>query len=192
VPIEERGGVECFPVTNIRFAVTCGCRFAELSFAGQNSVVSRELFGSEAIHERFLALQDEIGALAGVVRDIDRRDSLYTLDEFEEEFDWRPFWDVSGETVDALTEAVCEALGQSVPGIVVEPAWLAWNGATVHRLAEAIVEDGDLGRLPVLADALEEAGCTDPFLLGHARAGLRHARGSCRVVDLVLGRKDRV
>jgi hypothetical protein len=192
LPIEQRDGVDCFPVTNIMFAVTCGCRFAELSFAGQNNGVSRELFGSEAIHERFLALQEEIGAVAGCFRDIDRRDSLYTLDELEEEFDWRPFWEVSGETVDALTEAVCQALGEPLPVVTVEPTWLEWGGGTVHRLAEAIAEDGDLGRLPVLADALEEAGCTDPFLLGHARAGLLHARDGCRVIDLLLGGKDRV
>jgi hypothetical protein len=195
LPIEEREGVDCFPVTNIRVAVTCGCRFAELSFAGQNNGISRELFNSTSIQDRFAQLQEEIGAVAGVVRDIDQRDVLFTLDGFEEEFDWHPFvgdnWEVRSETVDALTEAVCAALGQSVPAVVVEPEWLAWNGETVRRLAEAFVADGDLDPLPVLADALEEAGCADPFLLGHARGRLSHARGSCRVIDLVLGRKDR-
>jgi hypothetical protein len=39
----------------------------------------------------------------------------------------------------------------------------------------------------VLADALEEAGCTDADILGHLRAAAPHARG-CWAVDLLLGR----
>jgi hypothetical protein len=40
--------------------------------------------------------------------------------------------------------------------------------------------------VPVLADALEEAGCTDRTLLEHCRGGL-HVRG-CWAVDLLLGK----
>ena len=42
--------------------------------------------------------------------------------------------------------------------------------------------------LPVLADALEEAGCDDPDILGHCRSTGNHVRG-CWVVDLVLGKE---
>jgi hypothetical protein len=45
----------------------------------------------------------------------------------------------------------------------------------------------DLARLAVLADALEEAGCTDADILGHLRGPGPHARG-CWVVDLLLGK----
>jgi hypothetical protein len=38
-----------------------------------------------------------------------------------------------------------------------------------------------------LADALEDAGCTDAELLGHLRAPGPHVRG-CWAVDLVSGR----
>jgi hypothetical protein len=41
--------------------------------------------------------------------------------------------------------------------------------------------------MPVLADALQEAGCEDDEVLAHCRAGGPHARG-CWVVDLVLGK----
>ncbi|HEY7153409.1 MAG TPA: hypothetical protein VH575_05575 [Gemmataceae bacterium] len=42
-------------------------------------------------------------------------------------------------------------------------------------------------QLPVLADALEEAGCQDQDILGHCRSRGDHVRG-CGVVDLVLGK----
>ena len=45
----------------------------------------------------------------------------------------------------------------------------------------------DVARLAVLADALEEAGCTDADLLGHLRGPGPHARG-CWAVDLLLGK----
>ena len=46
---------------------------------------------------------------------------------------------------------------------------------------------GDYGGLPVLADALEEAGCTDAELLARCRSGGGHLRG-CWAVDLILGK----
>jgi hypothetical protein len=45
----------------------------------------------------------------------------------------------------------------------------------------------DAARLAVLADMLEEAGCTDPLLLGHLRGPGPHLRG-CWAVDLLLGK----
>jgi hypothetical protein len=77
----------------------------------------------------------------------------------------------------------------------IDPAWLTWNGGAVRKLAEAAYEqrslpDGTLEshRLAVLADALEEAGCTEPDVLGHCRQQEKqHVRG-CWVVDLLLGR----
>jgi hypothetical protein len=63
----------------------------------------------------------------------------------------------------------------------------------VKRLAEDAYEhrhlaEGTLGpaRLSVLADALEEAGCTNADLLTHLRGPGPHVRG-CWVVDLILG-----
>ncbi len=62
----------------------------------------------------------------------------------------------------------------------------AWNRATVASLARGIRDTADFTRLPVLADALEEAGCTNQHMLNHCRASEPHNR-SCWVVDLVLG-----
>jgi hypothetical protein len=74
------------------------------------------------------------------------------------------------------------------------PAVLAWNDATVVRLARAAYEERqmpegvlDNGRLAVLADALEEAGCTDSDIPAHLRGPGLHVRG-CWVVDPILGK----
>jgi hypothetical protein len=58
----------------------------------------------------------------------------------------------------------------------------------IPKLAQAIYDDRAFDRLPVLADALEDAGCTDPDFLGHLRGPGPHVRG-CHIVDLLLGRE---
>ncbi|OAI47685.1 hypothetical protein AYO44_09315 [Planctomycetaceae bacterium SCGC AG-212-F19] len=63
----------------------------------------------------------------------------------------------------------------------------AWRTATVTSLAQAIYEERAFDRLPILADALEEAGA-DADVLGHCRGGGEHVRG-CWVMDLVLGKE---
>ncbi len=72
--------------------------------------------------------------------------------------------------------------------VPVRPSWLAWEGGTVAKLAAAAYEDRAFDRLPVLADALEEAGCADAELLGHLRGPGPHARG-CWALDLLLGKQ---
>jgi hypothetical protein len=67
-------------------------------------------------------------------------------------------------------------------------AVLAWNGGTVPALARAIYDDWAFARLPVLADALEEAGYTDAAVLEHCRGSGPHTKG-CWAVDLVLGKE---
>ena len=42
--------------------------------------------------------------------------------------------------------------------------------------------------LPILADALEEAGCANQDLLAHCRHSGEHVRG-CWAVDLLLGKE---
>jgi pSer/pThr/pTyr-binding forkhead associated (FHA) protein len=69
----------------------------------------------------------------------------------------------------------------------VQAGWLSWQGGLVEAMAGHIDESGDFGGLPVLADALEEAGCTDAHLLAHCRSGGGHSRG-CWAVDLLLGK----
>jgi hypothetical protein len=63
-----------------------------------------------------------------------------------------------------------------------------WQSANVVALAQAIYDEDDFGRLPILADALEDAGCTDVDMLNHCRQPGEHVRG-CWVVDWVLGKQ---
>jgi hypothetical protein len=68
----------------------------------------------------------------------------------------------------------------------IDPAWLAWHGGTLRQLALEIYNERAFDRLPILADALEDAGCDNAELLGHLRGPGHHVRG-CWVVDLLLG-----
>jgi hypothetical protein len=69
----------------------------------------------------------------------------------------------------------------------VDPAWLIFNSGAACSLAQSVHDSGGFDRLPLLADALEDAGCTDFELLGHLRGPGPHVRG-CWAVDLVLGK----
>ncbi|QEL16910.1 hypothetical protein [Limnoglobus roseus] len=64
----------------------------------------------------------------------------------------------------------------------------AWVSSTARSLAEAAYEDRAWDRLPILADALEDAGCEEAAVLTHLRGPGPHCRG-CWVVDLVLGKE---
>jgi hypothetical protein len=69
-----------------------------------------------------------------------------------------------------------------------DPAWLAWDGGTIERLAQGIDTERAYDRLTVLGDALEEAGCADEQILEHCRGPGPHTLG-CWVVDALIGRK---
>ena len=55
------------------------------------------------------------------------------------------------------------------------------------RWPRSIYDDRAFDRLPILADALEDAGCADAAILSHCRGPGEHVRG-CWVVDLLLGK----
>ncbi len=64
-----------------------------------------------------------------------------------------------------------------------------WRTSTVVALARHMDDIGDLSAVPILADALQDAGCDDDTMLDRCRAGSGvHCRGNW-VVDLVLGRE---
>jgi hypothetical protein len=98
---------------------------------------------------------------------------------------------------DSAEGVLCELLrdlwGNPFRPPQIDPSVL-WEGSTVVRLAQSaeanLLPGGTLAedRLAVLADALEDAGCTDAAILDHLRGPGPHVRG-CWALDLILGRE---
>ena len=63
-----------------------------------------------------------------------------------------------------------------------------WQTSNVIAIAQGIYDNRAFDRLPILADALEDAGCTNQEILAHCRGPSPHARG-CWAVDLLLGKE---
>jgi len=63
-----------------------------------------------------------------------------------------------------------------------------WRTSDVVDVARGIYEDKAFERMPILADALMDAGCENEEIIGHCRGDGPHVRG-CWVVDLVLGKE---
>lgn len=90
---------------------------------------------------------------------------------------------------------VREIVGNPFCPISISPSLQAWNDGTITRLAQAAYNERilpagtlDNSRLAILADALEEAGCSDEQILTHLRSDDEHYRG-CWVIDLLLGKE---
>ncbi len=65
---------------------------------------------------------------------------------------------------------------------------LAWRTSTITALAQQMYDSRDFTPMPILADALQDAGCENADILTHCRGPGPHVRG-CWVVDLVLGKE---
>jgi hypothetical protein len=79
-------------------------------------------------------------------------------------------------------------MGNPFRSSALDPAILAWNEGTVRRIATGIYEERAFDRLPILHDALLDAGCDNEDILAHCRSAGPHARG-CWVIDLLLGKE---
>ena len=82
-----------------------------------------------------------------------------------------------------LVGLVRDIFGNPFRRTIIGPASL---NPTITSLARTIYDERAFERLPELADALENAGCTNADLLDHLRGSEPHVRG-CWVVDLILG-----
>jgi hypothetical protein len=82
-------------------------------------------------------------------------------------------------------ELVREFVGNPFRQVAVAPAW---RTADVVRLAADAYANRAFHLFPILADALEDAGCTDAAILTHLRAPGPHLRG-CWALDAVLGKE---
>lgn len=78
-----------------------------------------------------------------------------------------------------------ETFGNPFRPVTIDPSWVT---STVIALARGIYEERAFDRMPILADALQDAGCENEDMLSHCRGEGTHVRG-CWVVDLVLGKE---
>jgi hypothetical protein len=104
---------------------------------------------------------------------------------------WAGF-DLTGPWVGLVRDIIANPFQ---PAPVINPAWLAWSDGQARKLAESVymeraLPEGTLNSagLALVADALEDAGCTDAELLGHLRGPGPHVRG-CSALDRLLGKE---
>jgi hypothetical protein len=93
-------------------------------------------------------------------------------------------WHFQENTLRALADAYRELFAN--PFVALE--WnLEWFMSTVRDLAAHIYENREFHLMPVLGDALLDAGCDHQLIQEHCRSTKPHARG-CWVVDAILGK----
>jgi hypothetical protein len=81
---------------------------------------------------------------------------------------------------------ICDIFGNPFRPIVFSPSW---RTDTAVALAKQMYESREFSAMPILADALQDAGCNNEEVLNHCRDPKQtHVRG-CWVVDLVLGKQ---
>jgi hypothetical protein len=77
-----------------------------------------------------------------------------------------------------------DIFGNPFRPVTIDPAW---RTTTATQLARGMYDARDFAAMPILADALQDAGCEEVSILDHCRGRGPHVRG-CWVVDLVLGK----
>jgi hypothetical protein len=137
--------------------------------------------GSNAHPELYAPASDAPGWLAGAEAAADSNPSIreqYSLSIPGQKAHW---W----VPPEALAKVVRDLFVYPVESV---PSVDAWLTPTVVALAEVIDARGSFEDMPVLGDALEDAGCADEDVLHHCRHESRHFRG-CWVLDALLQRR---
>jgi hypothetical protein len=104
------------------------------------------------------------------------------VDDSQAQFDKRREEEASVQAL-LLHDLFGPLLFRSVP---LSHEWFTWNDATIPKMAHIIYNDRAFDHMPILADALEEAGCTNADILAHCRGPGPHTKG-CWVIDFILG-----
>ncbi len=151
----------------------------------------------QASAEAVLGLREEldlggvfegIGEVAGSLASAEAWDQIYTPGRHHSEAE------VERQEIEergmqreaaALAKLMREIFGNPFRPTVFDPAWLTSDVLTLTR---QMYESRDFRAMPILADALQDAGCSNTDILNHCRSEESHVRG-CWVVDLVLGKQ---
>ena len=100
-------------------------------------------------------------------------------------FEWDRRQAITTQQKKKDAEVVRDLFGNPFRPVPLDASWLT---AIVVSLAESVYAGRSFEGMPILGDALEEAGCTNADILGHCRGPGPHVRG-CWVVDLLLGKE---
>jgi hypothetical protein len=84
----------------------------------------------------------------------------------------------------AIADILRDIFGNPFRPVSVDTAWLT---STVIALARQMYDSRDFSGMPILADALQDAGCETAAILDHCRGSGPHCRG-CWLMDLLLGK----
>jgi hypothetical protein len=117
---------------------------------------------------------------------------LDTCASFPDDWDCRivgvrdPAWQAARNAEEKeQVELLRHVIGNPFRPVAVDPAWLYANDGVAHKIVQVIHGEQRYEDLPFLADALEDAGCTNTDLLDHCRGPGPHFRG-CWAVDLLV------
>ncbi len=115
------------------------------------------------------------------------RDGLKTCGPLPKWLGWCIALGKKSELKTAAADLAREVFGNPFRPVAFSPDW---RTSTAVALAAQMYESREFSAMPILADALQDAGCDSDDVLNHCRAaGAMHVRG-CWVVDLVLGRHE--
>jgi hypothetical protein len=123
-------------------------------------------------------VDEDMATAAGWVILEDAWEAAYQVTAVRWDASWWP--DEPGHQLALLHDI----LGNPFRPVPIDPACIT---PAVLQLAQALYHDRAFEQLPILADALEEAGCQDQSVLDHLRSPGPHVRG-CWPLDLILGR----
>ena len=93
-------------------------------------------------------------------------------------------WWAPSDVIPTAARAVREVFANPFAPLTWHPDWFT---STVRALATHIYAAREFTTMPILADALQDAGCEDEQILTHCRAERPHTRG-CWVLDAILGK----
>jgi hypothetical protein len=141
----------------------------------------------DAFRQAYLRAGPELRQRLAAAQDVFRGSDYYACEEYMlEEDETSPTY--TGPVYVAESAAHCDIIrdifGNPFRPATLDPSWLT---STVTALARQMYESRDFSAMPILADALQDAGCSDEAILSHLRGPGPHVRG-CWVVDLLLGK----
>lgn len=102
------------------------------------------------------------------------------------DFDMTAWMFAVSKRADDYTNVLRDIFGNPFRPTTISQECLRWNDETVPRVARRIYEERRFEDLPILADAIEESGCSEVEILRHCRQPGVHVRG-CWVLDRILG-----